>query len=86
MAAGNRGQYNDTVRLIEHTLRDAIGNIESFLIAAVRAARRVQRSQPRALHPTRHPIAGGTPTPQELLRPERIGTRDFPRCLRKGHV
>jgi hypothetical protein len=57
----DRGQHNDTVRLIEHTLRDAMGNIESFLIAAVRAARRVQRSQPRALHPTRHPIAEGLP-------------------------
>jgi hypothetical protein len=22
-----------------------------------------------------------SPTPQELLRPERVGTRDFPKCL-----
>jgi hypothetical protein len=26
----------------------------------------------------------GSPTPQELLRTERIGTRDSPRCLSKG--
>lgn len=26
------------------------------------------------------------PRVQELLRPEHIGTRDFPRCLGKGQV
>jgi len=58
-----------------------------LLRMSVQAARRVQRSQPWALHPTRHPSQEGSPpTPQELLRPERIGTRDFPKCLRKDHV